>query len=389
MQNNILDLLPYCKTETQKEYIRAYSECGSLYKTAKHLSINKRTIERAIQKVKSYAASKGYSPEHGMTQTVPDPFIVKGVSTLYNGDGQISAQWVKSSIDQERHVELMREVVSAMSEDIKREKPVKQPLKHLNDKLLNTYIITDYHLGMKSWAEETGEDWDLKIAEDLLTKWFAAAIKQSPDASVGLLNLLGDFIHWDGLDAVTPSSGHLLDADTRFQLVVRVAIRVIRKVIRMLLEKHDKVHVVIAEGNHDPAASIWLRELLPALYEDEPRVYVDRSADPYYCYEHGLTAVMMHHGHKRKMDSLDTVLAAKFREVFGRTKFVYAHTGHYHHNKTNETNLMTVEQHRTLAASDAYASRGGWMSGRDAKVITYHSDFGEVSRITVSPYAVQ
>jgi len=46
---------------------------------------------------------------------------------------------------------------------------------------------------------------------------------------------------------------------------------------------------------------------------------------------------------------------------------------------------MIVEQHRTLAANDAYASRGGWLSGRSASVITYSKKFGEVSRLTISP----
>lgn len=41
---------------------------------------------------------------------------------------------------------------------------------------------------------------------------------------------------------------------------------------------------------------------------------------------------------------------------------------------------MVVEQHRTLAAQDAYAARGGWLSGRDAQVIVYHRNFGEVGR---------
>lgn len=45
---------------------------------------------------------------------------------------------------------------------------------------------------------------------------------------------------------------------------------------------------------------------------------------------------------------------------------------------------MIVEQHRTLSAPDAYAARGGWLSGRDAQTITYHSEYGEVSRVRVS-----
>lgn len=50
---------------------------------------------------------------------------------------------------------------------------------------------------------------------------------------------------------------------------------------------------------------------------------------------------------------------------------------------------MVIEQHRTLAAPDSHASRGGWLSGRDAKVITYSSQYGEVSRQVVSAAMVE
>jgi hypothetical protein len=60
-----------------------------------------------------------------------------------------------------------------------------------------------------------------------------------------------------------------------------------------------------------------------------------------------------------------------------------------HSDQVAESNLMKVERHRTLAPADAYASAGGWLSKRDAKVITYHQTYGEVSRITLSPQMVQ
>jgi ABC-type sulfate/molybdate transport systems ATPase subunit len=152
----------------------------------------------------------------------------------------------------------------------------------------------------------------------------------------------------------------------------------------MLLEKHERVIILMAEGNHDPASSIQLREWLNAMYEDEPRVEVLVSPDPYYCVEHGETALFYHHGHKSQLKDIDKVFAAKFRDVFGRCSRAYAHMGHKHHIDVKETTLMVVEQHRTLAAPDAYASRGGWLSGREAQVITYHKKLGEVSRVTLS-----
>ena len=318
-----------------------------------------------------------------MTHPTPIGFQVKGVSTLHKPDGSTAMQWVKTTRDDLVQQLAMEAAIAAFGEAIPRERARPGP-KHTITQLLNCYVVTDYHLGMLAWGEETGADWDTSIAENLLMEWFGAAIAQAPDAHVGIFAQLGDFLHYDGLDAVTPASKNLLDADTRFQKVVRVAIRCIRRIIGMMLEKHALVHIIQAEGNHDPASSIWLREWLAAVYEDEPRVTVDKSPDPYYCYEFGDTSLFFHHGHKRKPGNVDDVFAGKFREIFGRTKYSYAHMGHMHHIDVKETSLMVVEQHRTLAAPDAYASRGGWLSGRDAQVITYHRSFGEVGRVRVS-----
>lgn len=373
-------------TARQSEYLESVEKHGTCYAAAKALGVNRRTVERALKALRRKAALRGYSPEHDMTRPTAEPYIVKGTSTLYDAEtGEPKLQWVKTAADREEQAAMLSEAAEAMAETIPRAKPVKAP-KATVEALLNQYTVTDYHLGMLAWAEETRrDDWDATIAENLLVDWFATAIQQAPDAEVGLFAQLGDFLHYDSLESVTPESRHVLDADTRFQGVVRVAIRAFRRVIGMLLEKHAHVYVIMAEGNHDPASSIWLRELFSALYEDEPRITVDKSPDPYYCFEWGQTSLFFHHGHKRKPTNIDDVFVAKFREVFGRTKYSYAHMGHLHHIDVKETNLMIVEQHRTLAAPDAYATRGGWMAGRDAKVITYHQEFGEVGRITVSP----
>ena len=367
------------RTYTDDELIALFAEHRTNRGVAEAAGLNIRTVERR----RSRLALKGWSPEHGMTRTVPDGFKVKGVSTYYDDEGRVRGQWVKSSADAERREAMMREAVEAMRESVPRERPRAAP-KRTEAELLNCYVVTDYHLGMLAWGEETGDDWDTDIAERMLVDWFGAAIAQSPAAETAVFAQLGDFLHWDGMEAVTPQSRHILDADTRFQKLVRVAIRVVRRVIGMLLAKHQKVHVLMAEGNHDMASSIWLRELLSELYADEPRVTVDVSPDPYYCVEHGRTALFFHHGHKRGLRDIDTVFAAKFREVFGRTRYAYAHLGHRHHVEARETNLMLVEQHQTLAAKDAYASRGGWMSDRSAQVITYHDKLGEVARSRVN-----
>lgn len=366
---------------TDEELIEALKQHGSIRAASAAIGLSRRALQHRIPGL----AKKGYSPDHDMTHTVPDGFAVKGVSTLYREDGTVAAQWVKSTADAQRQRELLEAAFAGMADDLPRLKRTAAP-KRLAADLLTCYVVTDYHLGMLAWSEETrDEPWDLSIAERLLVEWFASAIAQAPESETAVFAQLGDFMHFDGLDAVTPEHRNLLDSDTRFQKVVRSAIRVLRQVIDMLLAKHKTVRVLMAEGNHDPASSVWLREWFSAIYDAEPRVTVDTSPDPYYCIEHGSTSLFFHHGHKRNTGNIADVFAAKFRDVFGRTKHSYAHMGHRHHAELKESSLMIVEQHRTLAANDAYASRGGWISGRDAKAITYSKQYGEVSRVTVSP----
>ena len=383
--------IEYAHTDKQYQAITLAIKLGSLTEVAREMQVNVGAVHNHVAGVIHRAHMKGFAPEHGLVAPQLDQMEVKAVSRLYDEAGNAKLTWVKSNRSVERVKEMLEATVEGMKEDLPRAHPVQEPRQPTRQEmdLLNLYVITDYHFGAYAWAEETrGDDWDTDIAERLLIGWFRDAIERSPAAETGVLLNLGDMIHFDGLEAVTPTNRNVLDSDTRFQRVIRVAIKVIRTVVQMMLKKHNKVHLVMAEGNHDIASSAWLREFFAMHYEHEKRVTVDTSVDPYYAYEWGKTALFFHHGHLKKPEAVDRVFAAKFREIFGRTKHNYGHMGHMHHRKSLESQLMVIEQHRTLAASDAYASRGGWVSGRDAAVITYSREFGEVGRVVVSPQMV-
>jgi len=377
--------LEFCISDRQRQVVNEWVRVGSNIRCAQALGVNIRTLEKTLARIRLQAAQRGYSPAHGMTHPTPPTHYLKGTSTYYNRDGVQSGQWVKTDRVAESIGEQIRAVVDGLKDEIPRAAKVQKPDKHGNADLHNAYIITDYHLGMLAWGEECGEDWDLAKAEELLYKWFEAAIVAAPRAASATFAQLGDFIHWDGLDAVTPASKHILDADTRFPKVVRAAIRLIRRIIALLLTRHDSLNVIMADANHDPASGVWMREMLAEFYSDESRVTVDNSPDSYYAVRFGDVLMMYHHGHKRNVSNVDSVMVAKFREDYGQTKYHYCHTGHLHHDKVRESNLMHIEQHETLSAKDAYASRHGFMSHRSAKVITCHARFGEVSRVTIRP----
>lgn len=377
-------------TVRQIEYIEATEKHGSMRKAAKALGVATSAVQDSMMRLKKAAARQGYSPKHSMTRAVPDGFIAGRISTNYKEDGSVGQQWVIATPDKERQAEMMRAAFEAMAEELPRVKPVGGP-RITNDKLANLYTLTDSHVGMlASKTENLDPDgsWDLKIAERVLTGCFEHMVDSSPSARVGIVAQLGDWMHSDGMgmiSGVTPISGHSLDQDGRFPKVVKAAIRILRRVVDCALAKHEIVVVLMAEGNHDLASSVWLRAMFQALYENEPRVQVIDSDLPYYVYQHGSTMLAWHHGHLKKNDQLPILFASQFPKVWGDTTRRYAHTGHRHHVEEKEHSGMTVIQHSTLAARDAYASRGGWMSERQCTAITYHSEFGQVARNTVTP----
>jgi hypothetical protein len=371
-------------TDRQAEYIDAINTHGSMRKAATAMGVQKNAVNDSMNSLKRRAALGGYSPDHDMTRTVPAGYLVKGVSTYYNAEGKAAGQWVKSTLDQRQLEESIKAAVEALTQDVKRAKPVKGPA-HTQDDLCTQYTFTDCHVGMRSWGEETGADWDLQIAENTLRQSFDHLIASSPPSYVGIVNQLGDFLHYDSLTPITPTSGHILDADGRYSKVITVAVRILRYIIDGALKKHEKVVVIMAEGNHDMSSAVWLRHLFSLLYENEPRVQVLNSELPYYVYQHGETMLAYHHGHMKKNDQLPQLFAAQYPKIWGNTTRRYCHTGHRHHVEEKEHSGMSVFQHSTMAARDAYAARGGWMSERQITSITYHKQFGQVARNTVVP----
>ena len=372
-------------TARQLEYLEAVEKHGSINKASIALDTARSTIQRSLNSLKLRAATKGYSPEHGMTRTVPEGYLVRGVSSLYDKDGKLSAQWVKSSIDQQRQAEMQKAAYAAMAEELPR-LGVLAPVTSTQTNLCTVYTLTDSHVGMLAWHEEGGADWDLKIAEATLVGCFERMVASSPAAQQCVIAQLGDFLHHDSAVApVTPSHGHILDVDGRMPKMVKVAIRVLRRLIDIALQKHEKVILLLAEGNHDISSSVWLRAMFQALYELEPRIEVIDSELPYYTHQHGETMLAWHHGHLSKNEALPILFASQFPKIWGNTTKRYAHTGHRHHAHEKEHSGMTVIQHPTLAARDAYAARGGWMAERTATAITYHSKYGQVARTTVIP----
>lgn len=372
-------------THRQWEVLTKLGEVEFQTECALLLGVSVQYIHKVIKAVDKKAAAKGYAPECDLTHPIADGLKLRGTSGLYRrGEEEPVLQWVKTSADHERQQEMMREAIEALTEDLPKISPTKStpPFK---DDLMACFPVGDLHLGMYSCAAETGEDWDLEKGEKILMAAIDALIDASPPCGTAAIVILGDFLHFSSYSAVTPKHRNQLDASGRFPEIVQSAIRLIRWMIQKTLSRHDKVNIIITEGNHDDASAMFLRACIANIYSDEPRISVDNAPTLYHYLSFGKCLIGAHHGHRTKLDSLPLLMATTQPEAWGRSQYRYFWTGHVHHQNVKEFNGAVVESFGVLAPQDAHAVGGGYSSKRSMKAIIMHKEHGEVARHTVNP----
>lgn len=358
------------------ELLAAIAEHGSNTKAANALGMDRRTVDRRMKRL----ALRGFSPAHDMTKTVPDGYTVKGVSSYYDRDGNLAGQWVKSTADQERQREIMLAVIDALKEEVRGiARPVKVARAAL-DRSLSAYLIGDAHFGLYAWEEEAGEDFDTAIASRDLRAAIDLLVEGAPASETGYLVDVGDFLHADNRSNATPASGNILDVDSRYQRVIRVAMDALRYCIGRMLRKHAKVKVFITPGNHNPDSAGWMALVLEAYYQNEPRVEVETSPAKFFYARHGKTLIGITHGDKIKVADLPAIMATDRAKDWGDTEHRYWWTGHVHHTRHQEFRGCFVESFNTLAASDAWHHSSGYRSARQMQRIDVDTEYGIYNR---------
>lgn len=372
------DHLVQFATVRQIEFIDALK----LHKTARAagraLGVDHKTIITSLNSLEIKAARKQPTTHDYSKNTVPDGFGIKGVSQ-YIKDGEVKGQWVKTSVDAERQLELMKLAVEALTADVK-PLPMVTPPRHTESELLNVIPMGDPHFGLQAWGRESGEDFDLKIAESMTLGAVDRLIQSCPKAKTCIILPLGDIFHANDQKNVTPGHGHQLDVDSRYQKIMMVGVLTFRHAIIRALETHQNVVVRFVKGNHDPEASFGLAVATAAFFHDNPRVTVDLSPSAFWYYKHGKTLIGSTHGDTVKHEALLGVMASDKAEWWGQTKHRYWYTGHVHSQNVREYPGVICESFRTLAAKDAYTSGHGYRAGRDMLCITHHVEHGEIER---------
>lgn len=306
---------------------------------------------------------------------IPPGFAFRGVSQY----DPVTRRWLKTERSKADHAQALLDAVAGLADKIPREPLIAAPIV-ASDVLLAAYLLGDPHVGLYAWAPETGNDYDLDIAERELVGSVDYLVSQAPACETALIFNAGDFFHSDNQSNRTNRSGASLDVDGRWSKVLAVGIRVLCRVIDRALEKHAAVIVRNEIGNHDDHTSIMLAHCLDHHYRDNPRVTIDTSPAKFWYYEFGACLFGTTHGDTCKLAALPGVMAYDAAEAWGRTKHRIWYTGHVHHESVKDHPGVTIETLRTTAPGDAWHRASGYRSPQSMRCDVWHREAGRLDR---------
>jgi len=377
---NDLDSLRQWASPRQLEYIDAIQRTGSARAAARQCGVHHDIVRKSIGRLKKRAAVHGWSPEHHMTKTAPEPFVVKGVSTYYDKEGAPRGQWVKTRLDEQKWLEAVKEAVEGFVADVA-PIPAAPPLEGRDTDVIPWINIGDAHLGMLAHEVETGANFDMKICEREMCAAISTLIDEAGEHERCVIQDLGDFTHAENTRGETEASGHRLDMDGRYYKMINVYSRLMRFIVDKALSKFNNVDVIINQGNHSRKNDWWMSEVLRVAYGHTGRVNVLNNGNVFIGYRMGKTLVVSHHSDKCKPGVLPQVVATDFAADWGETVYRYVDIGHVHHSmKLKEAGGCTVESFNTLAPLDQYAHDGGWRSRQSITMIMRSRTYGEIGR---------
>jgi len=238
--------------------------------------------------------------------------------------------------------------------------------------------ILDFHFGKLAWKDETGQDYDLKIAEKLYRDTvldILARVKAYGLQIERIIYPIGqDYFHVDTIGNTT-TAGTPLDTDTRWEKMYKKGIDLLIWTIEQL-RSIAPVECMYVAGNHDKMLSYCATITLHAHYRSCDGVTVDISPSPRKYIEYGKCLIGYSHG-KEEGKRIDTLMQIEANEAWGRSEYREWHLGDLHHEDAREAGGIIIRRISAITATDAWHAEKAFVgSVQKAQAFVWDRELG-------------
>lgn len=339
-----------------------------------------RNTFRLVGRIKEAMRKQGYDPESGVTRITMPPHFVKGRSELVkvseDGSETVAMYWNKTDTSKTAASNSLLDFVEGLKHEIVPVKPTKAAKLNYRSDLMPSIFIGDAHVGMRAFGKETKHhNFDTEIAVSQLRDAVDYLTERAEPAKIGLLVDVGDYTHSDSHSNQT-TAGTPLDVDTRHRSTMYQAAMTMRYMIGKMLEKCEKVNVVVARGNHNENVAPAIELMLTFYYENEPRVNILPTLGHYHYIEYGHWLIGVTHGNNQKAEALAGSMARDMAQAWGRTTHRLWATGHYHKDAVKTLPGVKHKVFAALPPPDSWHASHGFAGDGEMEMWTFRKTGG-------------
>ncbi len=249
----------------------------------------------------------------------------------------------------------------------------------------------DAHFGKLCWGEETGTDYDLKIAKDDFVGAVDDLITRTKGFAIEKIKFpIGhDFFQVDNWQKTTARGTVVDSTDDRFQKVFRGGLEAVVE-SAMICREVAEVEFLWVPGNHDPSTSWYLCEVLRAMFANDKRVTVDNGPKTRKYRLYGISLIGYNHGNDIDLNSLPLIMAQEVPDLWAQSVYRHYRVGHWH--KKKQTRWVSTDTHTgvdvsiipSLSGTDAWHYSKGFIGNvRQAEAALWCKETGHVGSFVV------
>lgn len=225
---------------------------------------------------------------------------------------------------------------------------------------LAVFGLFDVHFGKLAWEPETGNNYDLKIAENLFRNAVVDLIAECGNRNITkiLLPCGNDWFHIDNRENTT-TRGTSQDVDGRFSKVLATGTLAAVWAVEQLATLAP-VQVELLPGNHDRTMAECLCHILAARFHHTDRVTVGLEPRTRKYVRFGTNLIGLAHGDLVKPENLPALMPVDAKRDWADTSTHEWLTGHGHRSQkwtTRDTDTQqgtVVRQLRALTRTDLW-----------------------------------
>ena len=326
-------------------------------------------IDLNVWKVKKWECSV-YESHTKLRHYDPQHIAKNGYFRLDDSHKVVPLYRVWALLEENRPLIILNDVKSEIMNELKSYAPKYPKIQYKADKkkkYLFEVSIFDLHFGKLTWDEETGSNYDIKIARELFMTCLNQLIEQSKNYPIEriLFPIGNDFFNVDNIHETTVN-GTPQDEDTRWKKTFVRGRQLIVEAIDTLKEIAP-VDVLVIPGNHDFTRTFYLGDAIECWYHNCPDVKVDNAAKIRKYYQYGACLVGFTHGSEEKFQELPYIMANEEPKLWSETSYREWHLGDKHHKKeirwisAEEYKGATVRFLRSLTSDDAWHYSKGYV----------------------------